>query len=109
MKLSELKKIIDYQLKEFPEYDYEMRIEVNEHGFGPTPSVDVKCANFGFDWDSGSFIITPSQPLIKDTEELKNARLEAEKNRDREWIKEFNKENDIFDIDDTDDFDLRNK
>lgn len=38
-------------------------VVVNEGTMGATPTVNVKQASFGFDWDSQTFMIFPEQPL----------------------------------------------
>jgi hypothetical protein len=39
-------------------------IRVGGHSMGPTPVEQVCCAETGFDWDDGNFIITPLRTLI---------------------------------------------
>lgn len=39
-------------------------IRVGGHSMGPTPVEPVCCAESGFDWDDGKFIITPLRTLI---------------------------------------------
>lgn len=38
-------------------------VVVNEGTMGATPTVNIKQASFGFDWDSQMFMIFPEQPL----------------------------------------------
>lgn len=38
-------------------------VVVSEGKIGPTPTVEVKQASFGFDWDSQTFLIFPEKPL----------------------------------------------
>lgn len=109
MKLSEIKKIIDSRLSQYPDSDYEMVIEINENTMGPTPNVGVRFAFFGFDWDDGRLIIIPTQPLIRDTKEFQDERAAADKTKALEWMEDFNRRNGIYDIDNSNDFDLKDK
>lgn len=38
-------------------------VVVNEGTMGATPTVNIKQASFGFDWDAQMFMIFPEQPL----------------------------------------------
>lgn len=44
-------------------------VVVNEGTMGATPTVNVKQASFGFDWDSQMFMLFPEQPLTTLTRE----------------------------------------
>ena len=49
----------------------EVRIRIKSPGtVGQSPTVDVKSASSGFDWDRGSFLIFPVDDLSKDTVQL---------------------------------------
>lgn len=65
MKLSELKKIIEFELEYDPSNaDKKVTIKILKKSMNPsTDSVDVKDAGFGIDWDSHQFIISPVIPL----------------------------------------------
>lgn len=67
MKLIDLWNIINETLKESPTAaDCEVTIPVSgESGIGAHPSVKVRCAGKGFDWDSGQFMLQPEVPLYK--------------------------------------------
>lgn len=48
-------------------------VVVNEGTMGSTPTVNVKQASFGFDWDSQMFMLFPEQPLtILSREEIED-------------------------------------
>lgn len=66
MKVSELIAILE---RANPED--EVRIRIKSPGtVGQSPTVDVKSASSGFDWDRGSFLIFPVDDLSKDTVQL---------------------------------------
>ena len=52
-----------------PEDDVRIRIK-SPGTVGQSPTVDVKSASSGFDWDRGSFLISPVDDLSKDTIQL---------------------------------------
>jgi hypothetical protein len=66
MKFSELVKIVNLH-KNHNNTDYDIRIVVKMpfDTIGGTPSVPVKSAYFGFDWDSGKFLIYPEENLME--------------------------------------------
>lgn len=65
MKFSELKHLVD--LHYHPDYreDPEVVIEIKlpYSTVGASPTVKIKNANMGFDWDSGKFILHPEENL----------------------------------------------
>ena len=66
MKLSDLKRIIDLRLENaLPHEDDIVRIAIKlpYQTVGAIPMVDVKSAQFGFDWENGSFILYPEEEL----------------------------------------------
>ena len=66
MKVSDLLKAL-----ERANPDDEVRIRIKSPGtVGHAPTVDVKSASSGFDWDRGSFLIFPVDDLSKDAVEL---------------------------------------
>lgn len=66
MKVSELIAILE---RSNPEDDVRIRIK-SPGTVGCSPTVDVKSASSGFDWDKGSFLIFPVDDLSKDTVQL---------------------------------------
>lgn len=65
MKLKELKRIIDFTLKNENAEDLEVVVLESKHSIGARASVNVEYASSGFDWESGLFIITPKIKMIK--------------------------------------------
>jgi len=67
MKLSELKQMIDNTLKYNPTAaDCEVTIPISgEGGIGARPSVKVRSAGKGIDWDSWQFMLHAEVPLYK--------------------------------------------
>lgn len=64
MTLKELKERIDFEYNEHSA-NCEVRIVVQQEGVvGGTPSVGVKFAGRGIDWDSWQFMIHPAHELI---------------------------------------------
>ena len=66
MKVSELIAILE---RANPEDDVRIRIK-SPGTVGQSPTVDVKSASSGFDWDRGFFLIFPVDDLSKDTVQL---------------------------------------
>lgn len=73
MKLSELKAIIDCTLKHNPTAaDCEVTIPISgEGGIGARPSVKVRSAGKGIDWDGWQFMILGEVPLYKKPQKMK--------------------------------------
>ena len=66
MTLRELKVIIDRTLMGKNQYyDPEVKVIIDIRGVGSTPSVPVKTAHRGIDWDSYQFMIIPEDNLVK--------------------------------------------
>ena len=64
MKLRELKRIVDFHVNNLQDHqDPNVCIEVKGSGAGGTPTVNVKHASLGFDWDSGKFILRTVEGL----------------------------------------------
>jgi len=66
MKFSELKKYVDRQVEymrsgEDPEVVIQIKLPYRTVGAQPT--VSLKSAQMGFDWDAGKFILIPDEPL----------------------------------------------
>lgn len=65
MKFSELKRLVDLHdrdnLREDPEVVIEIKLPYST--VGSMPTVKIKNAQMGFDWDSGKFIFTTEEPL----------------------------------------------
>ena len=78
MNLKELKNTVDWLLsqcelsREDPE-KMNVGISVKRIGqIGGTPIVNIKCINFGFDWDAGKIIVAPESDLREiDRDEFK--------------------------------------
>jgi hypothetical protein len=68
--IKELKKIIDTHLQNFPHLgDLEVKVLIKDPKttYGARPSVLVKSAHFGFDWENGLLLLTEKQvKLVKD-------------------------------------------
>jgi len=65
MKLSELMQFVDRQLKFNGREDPEVviRIKMPYTTVGASPTVKIKTAQMGFDWDSGKFMLYPEEDL----------------------------------------------
>jgi hypothetical protein len=63
MKFSELAKVIERAQVRHDDPEVVIRIKLPYSTVGAQPTVTVKNANMGFDWDSGKFIITPEEEL----------------------------------------------
>lgn len=106
MKFSELKRLVDLYHRDGHYEDPEVVIQIKlpYKTVGGTPTVKVKNAQMGFDWDSGKFIFQPEEtlcPLDRDfakqmTEmqeragwaEYENRSLKAEINQLKKKLKE---------------------
>lgn len=64
MKLIELKKIIDFHIKEGCG-DLKVVVSTEDNSFGPHACSEVILASPGFDWDSGKFNLSTEYKLIK--------------------------------------------
>ena len=65
MKFSELKRLVDLHYRDGHREDPEVVIQIKlpYSTVGGSPTVAVKTANMGFDWDSGKFIFQTEEPL----------------------------------------------
>lgn len=63
MKLKELKELVDAACSQPGGEELEVGIPNNKSSIGSTSITKVICANPGFDWDSGLFIIAPEKPM----------------------------------------------
>lgn len=64
MKLSELKRLVERGLEyNRDDLDVVIQIQLPYSTVGSSPTVGVKYANAGFDWDAGKFILTPEESL----------------------------------------------
>ena len=65
MKFSELKRLVDLYHRDSHHEDPEVVIQIKlpYSTVGGTPTVKIKNAQMGFDWDSGKFIFTTEEPL----------------------------------------------
>jgi hypothetical protein len=72
MKLSELKTAIDVAIKNSRTEDFNAVIEVTMPyaTVGGTPTVGIKSAHLGFDWNHGKFFIVPDVPLSEPDSEF---------------------------------------
>lgn len=69
MTLQQLYDQIGSQLKIMPRAgNHEVVIEAGLNHIGGTPTVQVKYATNGIDWDDGFYILTPIEPLEKQYE-----------------------------------------
>ncbi len=65
MKLSQLKQLVDRQtLMERDDPEVVIQIKLPYSTVGAQPSVTLKSAHMGFDWDAGKFILIPEEELI---------------------------------------------
>lgn len=67
MKVKELAELFNHPRMERI-MDDDVVIELSEPSIGPIAMVEVKSAFQGFDWESGKFIIHPSEPVVRRTE-----------------------------------------
>lgn len=64
MKFSELKRLVDlYHRDGYDDNEVVVQIKLPYSTVGGTPTVKVKAAQMGFDWDSGKFIFATEEPL----------------------------------------------
>lgn len=66
MKLRELKALIDRQVEYMSSYEdpeVVIGIKMPYTTVGASPTVKVKTAQMGFDWDSGKFMLYPEEDL----------------------------------------------
>ena len=65
MKFSELKRLVDLYHRDGHHEDPEVVIEIKlpYSTVGGMPTVKIKNAQMGFDWDRGKFIFHPEEPL----------------------------------------------
>ncbi len=65
MKLSQLKQIIDLYSNTQPHNDPDVVVIVKlpYQTVGAMPSVEVKSAQMGFDWENGKFLLQTEEPL----------------------------------------------
>lgn len=67
-------------------------VVVNEGTMGATPTVNVKQASFGFDWDSQMFMLFPEQPLTtltqKEIEDVSKSVNNTQSFHTRQLLKE---------------------
>lgn len=76
MTLEELKKYIDSQIECSPGTGRcIVKVVVSEPGFPSTPSVGVKHAHVGIDWDSHQFMIYTEEKLIRKPKKGKKENL----------------------------------
>ena len=68
MKASELRKIMNDLDPRFDDAEVEIPIRTEERLVGATPTVGVKNAGMGFDWDSGKFMILTDEEVMKKSE-----------------------------------------
>lgn len=65
MKFSELKKLIDlhYQSGRNDDSEVVVKIKLPYTTVGGMPTVKIKSAQMGFDWDKGKFVLWPEEDL----------------------------------------------
>lgn len=66
MKLSELKRVIDFHASRHGEQsldELEVKISIAKPSIGPSAAVQVDSCGAGMDWDHNTFFITPSVRL----------------------------------------------
>lgn len=64
MKFSELKRLVDlYYRDDYEDPEVVVQIKMPYTTVGGMPTVKIKSAQMGFDWDSGKFIFTPEEDL----------------------------------------------
>lgn len=67
MKLSELKKIVDFDAeRELHREDREVVIAIKlpYTTVGPIPTIPIKSVRLGFDWERGKYILTAEEELM---------------------------------------------
>lgn len=64
MKFSELKRLVDLYQHPYNDPEVVIKIKLPYVTVGGLPTVKVKDANMGFDWDAGKFILTPEESLM---------------------------------------------
>lgn len=68
MNLLELKKIIDYTIKNLHSYQHPQEIPVlitlSESSIGSRAASGIKYAGLGFDWERGQFRLEPTKTLV---------------------------------------------
>jgi hypothetical protein len=66
MNLGELKQLIDVILERDPsKVEDRTVIRLAQQSIGGVAKVEITSALSGFDWDSGFFVMTPGQPVIR--------------------------------------------
>lgn len=65
MKFSELKRLVDLHYRDDGRDDPEVVVQIKlpYSTVGGSPTVKIKNAYMGFDWDAGKFILVPEEPL----------------------------------------------
>lgn len=72
MKLLELYNLIDNRIKQCKgkehQLDQTVKIAIASPSIGPRATCDVRFAYFGFDWESGMFVLNPTESLVVKSE-----------------------------------------
>lgn len=71
MKFEELRKLMNNFAERYADrpdrLDLDIKITLSSPSFGSRATCDVRRASFGFDWESGMFLLTPGVPLVRKT------------------------------------------
>lgn len=73
MTLRELKSVIDRFLEDHPmcSHEHVVTVLLSEPSIGASAQVRVKSACVGFDWDSGRFMLSTEEPIIRKPKRVK--------------------------------------
>ena len=80
MKTKDLKDIIDRYARHL---DDEVRVVLDQPGMPANPTVGVKSATFGFDWNAGQLLLRTEEPIVRKPKTKKQRRDEWEKEHTR--------------------------
>lgn len=80
MKFSELKRLVDLHHRDehYEDPEVVVKIKLPYSTVGAMPTVKVKSAHIGFDWDSGKFIFYPEEELTPSDRDFANQMREMQ-------------------------------
>ena len=64
------------------ELDCEVRVVLNQPGMPAVPSVGVKSASFGLDWDHGKLLLRTEKPIVSKPKTKRQRKDEWDKQRE---------------------------
>lgn len=80
MKFSELKRLVDLYHRDghYEDPEVVIKIKLPHSSVGGTPTVKIKNAQMGFDWDHGKFIFQPEEELTPSDRDFAKQMMEMQ-------------------------------